>query len=102
MEEKKINQEKWGSKLLEYVMKAVENVRPSSRYMSDSMIFNQFIKIKLINWHDNSKSAYINGLVISKNIADKRMKADVDNPSILLLQESISTLKSDNQALTEI
>jgi hypothetical protein len=85
MEEKKINQEKWGSKLLEYVMKAVENVRPSSRYMSDSMIFNQFIKIKLINWHDNSKSAYVNGLVISKNIADKRMKADVDNPSILLL-----------------
>jgi hypothetical protein len=40
MEEKKINQEKWGSKLLEYVLKAVENVRPSSRYMSDSMVFN--------------------------------------------------------------
>ena len=85
MEEKKINQDKWASRLLEYVLKAVENVRPSSRYMSDSMVFNQFIKIKIINWHDNSKSAYINGLVISKNIADKRMKKDIENPLILLL-----------------
>jgi hypothetical protein len=80
MEDKKINQEKWGSKLLEYTLKAVENVRPSSRYMSDSMVFNQFIKIKLINWVDSSKSVYINGLVISKNLADKRMRTDVDNP----------------------
>ena len=91
MEDKKVNQEKWGSKLLEYTLKAVENVRPSSRYMSDSMVFNQFIKIKLINWVDSSKSAYINGLVISKNLADKRMRTDVDNPQILLLKESIST-----------
>jgi hypothetical protein len=58
--------------------------------MSDSMIFNQFIKIKFINWVDSSKSAYINGLVISKNLADKRMRTDVDNPQILL-KESIST-----------
>ena len=91
MEDKKVNQEKWGAKLLEYTLKAVENVRPSSRYMSDSMVFNQFIKIKLINWEDSSKSAYINGLVISKNLADKRMRTDVDNPQILLLKESIST-----------
>lgn len=78
------------------MLKAVENVRPSSRYMSDSMVFNQFIKIKIINWHDNSKSAYVNGLVISKNIADKRMKTDVDNPQILLLKDSISIVKNDN------
>ena len=33
---------------------------------------------------DSSKSAYINGLVISKNLADKRMRTDVDNPQIIL------------------
>ena len=91
MEDKKVNQEKWGAKLLEYTLKAVENVRPSSRYMSDSMVFNQFIKIKLINWEYSSKSAYINGMVISKNLSDKRMRTDVDNPQILLLKEPIST-----------
>ena len=91
MEDKKVNQEKWGAKLLEYTLKAVENVRPSSRYMSDSMVFNQFIKIKLINWEYSSKSAYINGLVISKSQADMRMRTDVENPQILLLKEPIST-----------
>jgi hypothetical protein len=66
-------------------------VRPSSRYMSDSMVFNQLTKIKLINWEYSSKSAYFNGLVISKNQFDKRMRTDVDNSQILLLKESIST-----------
>lgn len=58
----------------------MDNVRPSSRLLNDSMNFNSFIKIKIINWHDNSKSAYINGVVMSKNIADKRMKSVIDNP----------------------
>ena len=66
-------------------------MRPSSRYMSDSMVFNQLTKIKLINWEYSSKSAYFNGLVISKNQFDKRMRTDVDNSQILLLKESIST-----------
>ena len=59
--------------------------------MSDSMVFNQLTKIKLINWEYSSKSAYINGMVISKNLSDKRMRTDVDNPQILLLKEPIST-----------
>jgi hypothetical protein len=61
------------------------------------MVFNSFIKIKLIDWIDNSKSCYINGIVISKNIADKRMKTDIDNPSILLLKESVSAMKSSDK-----
>ena len=67
-------------------------MRPSSRYISDSMVFNQLTKIKVINWEYSSKSAYFNSLVISKNQFDKRMRTDVDNPQILLLlKESIST-----------
>ena len=48
--------------------------------LNDSMNFNSFIKIKIINWYDNSKSVYINGAVMSKNIADKRMKNFIDDP----------------------
>jgi hypothetical protein len=103
MEKYKINHEKWGEKLRDFVFKAVENVQPSSKYLYDSMVFNSFIKIKIIDWIDNSKSCYINGIVISKNIANKRMKTDIDNPSILLLKESIGTMKKDEtNALTEI
>jgi hypothetical protein len=45
--------------------------------LNDSMKFNSFIKIKIINWVDNSKSAYINGVVMSKNLANKRMASDI-------------------------
>lgn len=84
-----IDIEKWGSKLLEFVRAAVDNVKPSSRLLNDSMNFNSFIKIKIINYIDNSKSAYINGIVLNKNLADKRMVDKIDNPQILLLKDSL-------------
>jgi chaperonin GroEL (HSP60 family) len=83
------------------VQTAVDNVRPSSRVLSDSMNFNSFIKIKIVNWEDNSRSQYVNGVVMSKNIADKRMKSRIENPSILLLKESVGTMRSEG-ALTDI
>ena len=60
--------------------KAVDNVKPSSRLLGDSMDFNNFIKIKIVNYADNSKSSYINGIVMSKNLADKRMQKGINNP----------------------
>lgn len=94
----KIDQDKWGSKLFEFVRTAVEQVKPSTR-RHDPMDFNHFIKIKVINYEDNSKSAYINGIVLSKNIADKRMKTNIKDPKILLVKDSISTVQSDGTSL---
>ena len=84
------------------MQKAVDEVRPSSRHLNDSMNFNSFIKIKIINWHDNSKSAYINGVVLNKNLADKRMDGLINDPSILLLKDSVGTTKGEGPNLTEI
>lgn len=66
------------------------------------MNFCSFIKIKIINWSDNSKSAYIDGVVLSKNIADKRMNGVIDDPLILLLKDSVGTTRSEAGGLTEI
>lgn len=79
MKSNQIDIEKWGCKLLEFVSTAVDNVKPSSRLLGDSMNFNTFIKIKIINYADNSKSAYINGIVMCKNLADKRMANFLQN-----------------------
>ena len=66
------------------------------------MNFNSFIKIKIINWQDNSKSAYVNGVVLNKNIADKRMENLIHDPQILLLKESVGTIRGEGAGLTEI
>ena len=81
-----LSQEKWEKLLTQFVMKAVEQVKPSSRMLGDSMDINECIKVKIIDWKDNSRSAYINGIVMSKSIASKRMQTTIDNPRILLLR----------------
>ena len=54
-------------------MQAVEKVKPSSRMLGDMMDINEYIKVKVIDWRDNSKSQIFNGFVMSKSIASKRM-----------------------------
>ena len=78
---------KWESMLTKFVLKAVEQVKPSSRMLGDPMDINECIKVKIIDWKDNSRSSYINGIVMSKSIASKRMTACFVNPRILLLKE---------------
>ena len=90
LKENSIDEETWSSKLFEFVKTAVYNVKPSTKILNDSMNFNRFIKIKLIKWKDNSKSTYINGVVMSKDLADRRMKDSIDKPRILLLKGSLS------------
>jgi 1-phosphatidylinositol-3-phosphate 5-kinase len=63
------------------------------------MDFSHFIKIKVINYLDNSKSAYINGIVLSKNIADKRMNTQIKDPKILLLNNSINIVQAEGTSL---
>ena len=78
--------DKWESMLTNFVMKAVEQVKPSSRMLGDSMDINEYVKVKIIDWKDNSRSSYINGIVMSKSIASKRMQSTIVNPRILLLR----------------
>ena len=45
----KIDREKWGANLHKYVLKAVDSVKPSSRYLDDGMDFNKFVDIFCFN-----------------------------------------------------
>ena len=77
------------------MLRAVEKVKPSSRLRGDFMDINNYVKIKIIDWKDGSKSKYINGLVLNKNIASRRMKSVVPNPRILLLK-TLGQVEYDN------
>ena len=57
--------------------------------LGDSMDINEHIKIKIIDWKDNQRSSYINGIVMSKSIINNRMAKVIDDPRILLLKESL-------------
>ena len=78
---------KWEKILSDLVITAVEQVKPSTRMLNDLMEINEYIKIKLIDWKDQGKSCYINGIVMSKSVVNRRMATRITDPRILLLKK---------------
>jgi len=90
-----IDKAKWERILLNCTKHAVSTVKPSSRLLNDSIDFNSFIKIVNIEYPNQDKCRYVNGVVFKKNVAHRRMKTDVDNPRILLLSNSLGYVQDD-------
>lgn len=86
----------WKERFLEYTLKAIRLVKPSKRTMNDSMDINDYVEIKLIEYKNDSKCKYINGCVIQNNIADKRMRSNIENPQILLVGNSVGFWQENN------
>jgi 1-phosphatidylinositol-3-phosphate 5-kinase len=62
------------------------------------MDLNDFVKIKIINWKDSSQSKYVNGVVMTKNLSDRRMQSQIQNPRILLLKNTLEIGHTDLQS----
>lgn len=43
---------KWRNILYDFMMNAVKNIKPSSRYFNDSIDINKYIKVFLLEWKD--------------------------------------------------
>lgn len=61
--------------LADLVTRAIKTVQPSSFVFKDSIDITKYIKIQLIHYKDTSKSKYLNGVVVNKSIAHKRMES---------------------------
>jgi hypothetical protein len=85
----------WKNRFLEYTTKVIRLVKPNQRMMKDSMDINDYVEIKLIDNEDDKKWRYINGWVLKNNIADRRMKSEINNPRILLIGNSIGFTQED-------
>jgi len=57
------------------------------------MDFNKYVDILLLDFKNETKSQYINGCVIMKNLADKRMPHTFKDPKILLLRGSLGFMR---------
>jgi 1-phosphatidylinositol-3-phosphate 5-kinase len=88
-----LDRKRWEPLLLKFVMQAVDQVKPSSRYLRDSMDFNKYVSIQLIDYFDESKSTLVNGSVFMKNLAFQGMPRQIENPRILLLRGSLGFLR---------
>ena len=71
-------------------------IRPSSRMLKDSIDFNSFIKIVTIEHHNQEKCQYINGIVFKKDVANRRMRTQIENPKVLVLNNSLGYVQDDD------
>ena len=76
--------ENWFEILFNLITKAISKLSPSFRDLRDSLDINDYIKIKTINCRDQSQCRLIDGYVLTKNVASKKMQLPLENPKILL------------------
>ena len=99
MNEFSINTEKWGPILKDFVWRAITTVKPQSSSSNNSMDICKYVKIQLIEYRDTSKCKYVNGVVIKKSVAHKRMRREIENPRMIILSNSLGYMKDDEELI---
>ena len=77
--------DKWNNKIIDLVKKSISLVSPSFKYLNDTMNINDYIKIKILPYKDTSLSRVIDGYAMQKNVCSKKMRTNIENPSILII-----------------
>ncbi|CAG9319607.1 unnamed protein product [Blepharisma stoltei] len=78
----------WESTIIKIVKQIVSTLCPSIRYRQDAMSIASYLKFVLVKYSDDSLTKYINGVIIKKNTANKRMTKAFDKPKLLILSGS--------------
>jgi len=63
--------------------------------LHDSIDFRKFVKICTLQHKNQEKCEYVNGVIIYKNVADKRMASQIANPRILVINNSLGYVREE-------
>ena len=83
----------WAKVIFHLTKTVINNVSPSFQDLNDTININDYIKIKIIKYRDQSKCEVIDGYAMQKNVSSKKMRIDIQNPKILLLKGSLEGLR---------
>ena len=79
----------WKNIIYILIKETISNLRPCSRYLNDTLDINDFIKIKILPYKDNSMCQVIQGYVLGNKKSGFNVKDNIYNPKILLLNKEI-------------
>ena len=88
--------QKWTKILTKLLIKIFNNLCPSYQYLKDSIDISNYIKIKKIEYFDQSLCEAIDGYAMKKDVCSKKMKTEFDNPKILLIGSDKQINNKDN------
>jgi chaperonin GroEL (HSP60 family) len=82
--------------------KTALTVRPTSILLNDPIDINAFVKIVTVNHPSQNSGRFVNGIVFKKDIANRRMRNNIEKPRILLLANSLGYVQEDGLALVDL
>ena len=86
----------WLKVIKPLIMEASRKVK-TNVYPNDIMDIKAYVKVKKIPGGRRVDSMLVNGVVCTKNITHKKMKANIRNPTILLLKCGFEFQRKENQ-----
>jgi len=86
--------EDWYHYLKGIVKECMETIQPHI-FFDDNLNFNDFIKIKKIPYKDQSLTQFVRGVVIHKNVLNKRMSNNLNHPIILMFKGNLDSTSDD-------
>lgn len=86
----------WLKVIKPLIMEATRKVK-TNVYPTDIMDIKAYVKVKKIPGGRRVDSTLVNGVVCTKNITHKKMKANIRNPTILLLKCGFEFQRKENQ-----
>ena len=89
----------WHSNLSRLLLKVSTNLRPNTR-AGDSIDVRAFVKIKKVPGGKINDSEFVNGIVISKNVAHKAMPRRLVNPRIMVVTFPLDYHRVENQFMS--
>ena len=75
----------WKNVIYKIIIEVINNLRNSYLFLDDKLDINKYIKIKQIEYKDNSLSEVIPGIVIKNNQIKNHEKKIFKNPKLLLI-----------------
>ena len=85
--------EDWEVQIYNMTNKVINNLSPSFLNLNDSININDYLKIKTIEYRNQSKCEVIDGFAMRKNICSKYMRTMILKPKILLLKGPLEGLR---------
>lgn len=70
--------------------KIVNTIKPNANRPNEVIHYKDYVTVRRIRWKNYLKSEYINGMALENYIADKRMKTNILDPSIVLIEGELT------------
>ena len=89
----------WGAIILRLAQEACDTVTPNVR-VADTMDIRPYVKIKLIPGGSYLECRYVDGIVFSKDVVQKKMRKSACSPRILLLSGGVDFQRTHSKLAT--